>query len=77
MIDFIESDSEMSEKGKDEEDYKPKESRKNDDHGPISMLLRKAQRLGHRRHDPKQFGPIPDVPVGTWWASRMVSNIAS
>lgn len=35
------------------------------------MPLRNAQRLGHRRHDPQRFGPIPGIPVGTWWARRM------
>ncbi|BEJ16483.1 hypothetical protein CspHIS471_0510880 [Cutaneotrichosporon sp. HIS471] len=33
--------------------------------------LRKAQRLGVRTQDPKQFGNIPGIEVGTWWASRM------
>ncbi|KAI0303904.1 PUA-like domain-containing protein [Russula brevipes] len=28
------------------------------------------QRSGKRIHDPKTFGPIPGIPVGTWWESR-------
>ncbi|BEI95168.1 hypothetical protein CcaverHIS631_0101170 [Cutaneotrichosporon cavernicola] len=33
--------------------------------------LRKAQRLGVRTQEPKQFGNIPGIEVGMWWASRM------
>ncbi|ORX41032.1 PUA-like domain-containing protein [Kockovaella imperatae] len=32
---------------------------------------RNAQRMGVRTQDPKQFGHIPGVEVGRWWASRM------
>lgn len=35
--------------------------------------LRKAARLGVRKYDPKRFGHIPGVPVGSWWETRMVS----
>ncbi|OCF54749.1 hypothetical protein L486_07883 [Kwoniella mangroviensis CBS 10435] len=33
--------------------------------------LRKAQKLGIRTEDPKQFGHIPGVEVGRCWATRM------
>ncbi|CAK9786547.1 unnamed protein product [Cutaneotrichosporon oleaginosum] len=39
--------------------------------------LRKAQRLGIRTQDPRQFGHIPGVAVGTWWESRMDCSTAA
>lgn len=65
---FIEPDSEDVTED-DEADYR---ERRPLNIGPTSMLLRRAQRLGVREHTPKQFGHIPYVPVGTWWATRMV-----
>ena len=38
---------------------------------------RKAQRLGVRLHNPKRFGHIPGVAVGTWWPSRMDASTAA
>ncbi|OCF43615.1 hypothetical protein I317_02506 [Kwoniella heveanensis CBS 569] len=32
-------------------------------------LMRRAQKLGVRTQDPKTFGHIPGVEVGTWWAT--------
>ncbi|EKD05383.1 hypothetical protein A1Q2_00342 [Trichosporon asahii var. asahii CBS 8904] len=43
----------------------------------IDQLQRIQQRLGERLHDPKTFGPIPGVEVGTWWPSRMECSTAS
>jgi len=43
------------------------------DRGSRDLPMRNAQRLGERIHNPKQFGHIPGIPVGTWWATRMVS----
>ena len=40
-------------------------------------LQRKAQRLGVRMFDPKTFGSIPGVEVGTWWPSRMDCSTAA
>ncbi|SPO29956.1 uncharacterized protein UTRI_06262_B [Ustilago trichophora] len=34
-------------------------------------LQRSADRLGVRIHDPKRFGSIPGIPVGTWWEKRI------
>lgn len=31
---------------------------------------RVGNRLGQRKHSPKQFGAIPGVEVGTWWETR-------
>jgi E3 ubiquitin-protein ligase UHRF1 len=40
-------------------------------------LQRKAQKLGVRLFDPKTFGSIPGVEVGTWWPSRMDCSTAA
>ncbi|PVG02565.1 hypothetical protein CPB86DRAFT_780517 [Serendipita vermifera] len=29
-----------------------------------------GNRLGQRKHDPKRFGAIPGIEVGTWWETR-------
>lgn len=69
---FIEEDSQYgTEDG--EADYVDRKDQ-NRSYSPRSMPMRKAQRLGVRIESPKQFGHIPFVPVGTWWASRMVSE---
>ncbi|KZO91208.1 hypothetical protein CALVIDRAFT_365881 [Calocera viscosa TUFC12733] len=64
--DYDESDSEDEEE--DEEDEEEDYSR---------TPQRKAQRLGVRTQDPKQFGAIPGVKVGTWWESRMDCSTAA
>ncbi len=40
-------------------------------HRDPSTLQRTADRLGTRIHDPKTFGSIPGIPVGTVWSKRM------
>ena len=42
-----------------------------------SDLQRNADRLGVRLYDPKTFGSIPGVPVGTLWSKRMDCSTAS
>ncbi|KNZ71384.1 E3 ubiquitin-protein ligase UHRF1 [Termitomyces sp. J132] len=32
---------------------------------------RRANTSQVRRYDPKKFGAIPDVEIGSWWATRM------
>jgi len=69
----------------DDEDggYRPKRRDRED-----RELMRNAQRLGKRIHDPyvllatssdnrRTFGHIPGVPVGTWWATRMDCSTAA
>ncbi|KZT61381.1 hypothetical protein CALCODRAFT_491183 [Calocera cornea HHB12733] len=61
-----------------EDDYD--ESQSDDDEGEddyVRTPQRKAQRLGVRTEDPKQFGSIPGVEVGTWWPSRMDCSTAA
>lgn len=48
-----------------------------DDDGDQRERQRQAQRLGVRIHNPKTFGPIPDIPVGSWWPSRMECSTAA
>ncbi|UZJ51510.1 hypothetical protein CBS101457_000830 [Exobasidium rhododendri] len=55
--------------GEDEADYKPKTRFKASNLD--RMPLRAVQRLGERIQDPKQFGHIPGIAVGTWWNTRM------
>lgn len=43
----------------------------------VDKPQRIQQRLGERLHDPKTFGSIPGVEVGTWWASRMDCSTAA
>ena len=38
---------------------------------PSSELQRHADRLGIRIHNPKTFGHIPGIPIGTLWSKRM------
>lgn len=38
---------------------------------------RLAQSLGIRTQNPKRFGAIPGVEVGSWWASRMDCSTAA
>ncbi|WVF68062.1 hypothetical protein IAT40_002825 [Kwoniella sp. CBS 6097] len=52
-----------SEESEDEEDDYEEEGDRE--------LMRRAQKLGVRTQDPKTFGHIPGVEVGTWWATRM------
>lgn len=40
-------------------------------HRDEGELQRRADRLGVRIHDPKTFGAIPGIPVGTLWEKRM------
>ncbi|EST07131.1 SRA-YDG [Kalmanozyma brasiliensis GHG001] len=44
---------------------------------PEHTLQRHADRLGKRVYDPKTFGAIPGVPVGTWWGKRMECSTAA
>ncbi|KAF9246110.1 PUA-like domain-containing protein [Melanogaster broomeanus] len=39
---------------------------------PISVkaIVPSASGGAKRRHDPKRYGPIPGIEVGSWWASR-------
>ncbi|SPO29313.1 uncharacterized protein UTRI_06262 [Ustilago trichophora] len=34
-------------------------------------LQRSSERLGVRVYDPKRFGSIPGIPIGTWWEKRI------
>jgi hypothetical protein len=70
-VPFIEEDDYSDEEG-DEADYVNRSVR-NTDFSPRVMPQRRAQKLGVRVISPKMFGHIPFVPVGTWWATRMVS----
>ncbi|CDS81876.1 uncharacterized protein SPSC_00062 [Sporisorium scitamineum] len=38
---------------------------------PTTELQRQADRLGTRIHNPKTFGHIPGIPIGTPWEKRM------
>ena len=58
----------------DEADYKILKKRWKFE--PSSVLLRKSKPLGDRLYSPKRFGAIPNVSVGTWWATRQVSQRA-
>ncbi|TKY87951.1 hypothetical protein EX895_003047 [Sporisorium graminicola] len=40
-------------------------------HRQLTDLQRRADRLGKRIHDPKTFGHIPGIPIGTQWEKRM------
>lgn len=57
----------------DEAEFKLHPGRQKTARKSSPLLLRQAQRLGNRIHNPKRFGHIPGVPVGSWWATRMVS----
>ena len=48
-----------------------------DDEDANNERQRKAQKLGVRLHNPKRFGHIPGVEVGTWWPSRMDASTAA
>ncbi|KAF8642290.1 hypothetical protein AX16_009560 [Volvariella volvacea WC 439] len=40
-------------------------------------LHRPERSMSERKHDPKQFGHIPGVPVGAWWETRQACSADS
>lgn len=71
LRDFIVEDK-SSHDDDDDEEYSIRYVKKGKRRQSSPLLQRQAQRLGNRIHNPKRFGQIPGVPVGSWWATRMV-----
>lgn len=45
--------------------------------GPSRPSIQRAPHLKVRIHNPKSYGSIPNIPIGTWFPSRMASSLAS